>query len=386
MNRDARIMVATDDAGDADLLTKMLCEEFTEVAISIDPGQAVADFERCKPSVLLLAFKTLEKAERHYLGLYRLGTTAHSLPHRTIVFCDKTTVNQAYELCRKGLFDDYILFWPLSFDTRRLSMAVNNALRDLETQTGLPAMAKVAAQARRIAELEDVLAQSLAEGGARAAAVNQSIEQAELEIGIAMDDFSNGLVADGLNDAVEVKDASRLRGEIETLKTGGVQQRLRVVKESMVPVHEWMDDLKRDVAPHLESARALKAQACKVRPVVLVVDDDEFQHTLLTQILGTKRYELVLADSGARGLAAVQKRRPDLILMDIDMPDMDGLEVLRRLKGIKEFADIPVIMITGHGEKDVVIKSHKAGADDFVVKPFEKAIVLQKVNKFVHGA
>ena len=66
-------MVATDAAGDAELLAKMLGEEFTQVTISIDPDRALADFERCRLRVLQIAFDTLKKAERHYLGLYSLG-------------------------------------------------------------------------------------------------------------------------------------------------------------------------------------------------------------------------------------------------------------------------------------------------------------------------
>ena len=78
MTAAARIMVATEVVADADLVMKLLREEFDEVVVSTDPGRAVQDFEKHQPEVLILAFNTLEKAERYYLGLYRLGTLVHA--------------------------------------------------------------------------------------------------------------------------------------------------------------------------------------------------------------------------------------------------------------------------------------------------------------------
>ncbi|MBC7857972.1 MAG: response regulator, partial [Burkholderiaceae bacterium] len=79
----------------------------------------------------------------------------------------------------------------------------------------------------------------------------------------------------------------------------------------------------------------------------------------------------------------LRKCQPDLVLMDINLPDIDGVEVTRRLKLAEQFAGIPVIMITGQSGKDMVIESLNAGAADFVVKPFDKPTLLGKVRKFL---
>jgi DNA-binding response OmpR family regulator len=83
-------------------------------------------------------------------------------------------------------------------------------------------------------------------------------------------------------------------------------------------------------------------------------------------------------------LAVLRKRRPDLVLMDYALPDIDGVEATRRLKGVAQFAEIPVVMITGNSEKAVVVNSLKAGAVDFIVKPLDKDRLLAKIRGLLH--
>ena len=124
MDPKARILIATDNATDGNLVRRLLSIEFDNVTVSAYADRHLADFERCKPEVLVLAFDSLEKAERYYLGLYRLSTVVHALPHRTLILCDQDDLKQGFELCKKQHFDDYILFWPLTHDAPRLPMAV----------------------------------------------------------------------------------------------------------------------------------------------------------------------------------------------------------------------------------------------------------------------
>jgi CheY-like chemotaxis protein len=125
---------------------------------------------------------------------------------------------------------------------------------------------------------------------------------------------------------------------------------------------------------------SIAEQVGLTRPNILVVDDDDFQHKLIGKLLEKKNYHLVFASSGAEALNMMRKAQPDLILMDIMMPDMDGMETMRTLKAIPNLAKIPVIMITGKSEGKVVSDSLKAGAADFVVKPFDQATLIAKMD------
>lgn len=383
MSGDAPILVATDSVTDAELIVNLLRDEFSNLSSSTDPDRITADFEQSKPAVLLLAFDALEKSDRYYLQLYRLNPLVHALPHRTIIFCNKNEVGLASDLCDKEVYDDYVLFWPLSHDVPRLPMAVKRALRDLQKTGAADTIHGMADQARRLVGLEAALERGVAEGSERAEAVSRSLERAEKEMGLAIDDFSNRLMKSGLVNADVVNDAAKLQSETEDLKTNAVRRSFHGVGEAVQPMRDWAGELNEELAPHLETARALKATAERISPVILVVDDDGFQRKQMAHALGRENVKLVFAASGAEALAALRKRRPDLILMDVMMPDIDGIEITRRLKSIEKFAAIPIIMITGNSKEAIVKASLKAGATDFIVKPVKKQALLKKLDKLL---
>jgi len=385
MKTDPLILVATEVGSDADLLRRLLSDEFENVTTSTDPERAVQEFEKHRPQVLILAFNNLEKAERYYLGLYRLSTVVHALPHRTLILCNKDDLRRVYELCKKEYFDDYVLFWPLTHDTTRLPMAVHHALRQL-TAAGMPGPGEFAAQARHLVDLESQLDRYAAKGSQHVEAANRSLRQVEQDLGAALDRFSHKLSDGSCPDLVEVKDRDGLQREINRLKTEEIEKRFKIVSAMAQPVQQWASALKEDLAPQLESARALQSLAERLQPVVLVVEDDEFQHKMLKQVLEGMNIDLVFATSCTEALATLRKRRPDLILMDVGLPDIDGVETTRRLKSVEQFAKIPVIMITGRSEKAVVVESLKAGASDFAVKPFDKDVLIAKVRHFLNSA
>jgi two-component system nitrogen regulation response regulator NtrX len=115
---------------------------------------------------------------------------------------------------------------------------------------------------------------------------------------------------------------------------------------------------------------------------ILVIDDEAAIRESLRMILEYEEYAFVGASSGQEGLALVQRDRPDLVLLDIKMPGMDGMEVLRKLRALDE--TLPVVMISGHGTTSTAVDAIKSGAIDFLDKPLssERVIVtLQNVLK-----
>lgn len=382
MKNNPTILIASDVVADARLVHKLLSDEFDNLSISTAPERAIEDFEDLQPNVLLLAFNSLEKAERYYLGLYRLSQKVHAIPHRTLILCNKDDLKRVYELCKREYFDDYILFWPIPHDALRLPMTVHHALRQFRADK-TPTAGEIAAQARRLLELEPLLEKHSASGVHHLETASNTVHQAEAEILSAVDKFYAVLMTDRLKGMMDVKDTTALQQEFIQLKNAGIEESFKSVDAAVKPVREWVDTLKSELNAPLQSSRSLHKLVSQVRPMILVVDDDEYQHKLLAQILSDENMELVFVINGAEALSALRRRKPDLILMDINLPGDDGVELTRRIKSVARLADIPVVMITGKGAKNLVIDSRKAGAVDFIVKPFSKETLATKINKIL---
>ena len=379
MNAKASILVVSASVTDADLVRNLLAGEFDRIAISTDPDRAVMDFEQYRPDVLVLAFKVFLNAERYYLGLYRLSEQIDSIRHRTLILCGRNDVKRVYELCRKGFYDDYILFWPEPHDALRLPMAIHHALSQMEASAE-PGASEIAVQARQLQQLEKLLEKYADSSKQCADTAADTVRQAQTDILVALDRLHARLADKGSENPARINDQAVLQREIDTLKTDEIGKHFQPVDASIASMHEWAGSVRDEMAPQLESVRVLNALASHVRPMILVVDDDLFQHKLLAKMLEDFNAELVFAASGAEVLAVLRLHRPDLILMDIGLSDSDGIDLTRRIKAVERLASIPVIMITGQGEKSVVMHSMNAGADDFVVKPVDRNTLLAKLR------
>ena len=385
-NINPSILVASDNASDADLVKRLLAKDFSRISTSNVEEKSAADFEQHLPDVLVLAFKSLAQTERFYLGLYRHCARLSLQPHRTIILCGKDEVHRVAKLCLQQHFDDYVLFWPMNHDAPRLSMAIHLAYRELSKfNNDGPSLAEFAAQARRLGELEGLLQQYMAAGLHQVSITQQAVEHAEREINAVVDGWSRQLSQAANTHAVPIDAVETMERELARFKEEDIAARFDSVRDSVRPIDQWTKSLTSQCAAPLESVRALSAMAEKVRPVVLVVDDDDFQHKIIATILGNQNYRLVSVASGAEALSRVRKDRPDLILMDVMMPEMDGLETLKRIRFMPQLSKVPVMMMSAKSEGAVVVQCLKSGAADFAVKPFDRDRLHSKVSRLSTG-
>ena len=119
---------------------------------------------------------------------------------------------------------------------------------------------------------------------------------------------------------------------------------------------------------------------------ILVVDDVPANLDLLVQALETAGYNISVAPGGEVALRVVRNDRPDLILLDVVMPEMDGYETCRRLKAAAETCDIPVIFITVRAETEGVVEGFAVGGVDYIAKPFRQEEVLARVRTHLEKA
>ena len=116
---------------------------------------------------------------------------------------------------------------------------------------------------------------------------------------------------------------------------------------------------------------------------ILLVEDNQMNRDMLTRRLERKGYEVVIAVDGQEAVAMAQSLTPDLILMDIRLPVMDGWEAMRRIKTMPEIQNIPIIALTAHAMAGDMEKCVEAGSDDYDTKPIDLPRLLEKIQSLL---
>lgn len=117
------------------------------------------------------------------------------------------------------------------------------------------------------------------------------------------------------------------------------------------------------------------------KKMIVAVDDSGIVLKRLTKVFG-EDYDFHAFSVGKRALQFLKDRTPDLVILDIDMPEINGYEMLKTMKEQEHLQNVPVIFLTSNGDRNSVIKAAAGGADDYVVKPIDEEILLDKVHRF----
>jgi len=119
---------------------------------------------------------------------------------------------------------------------------------------------------------------------------------------------------------------------------------------------------------------------------ILIIEDEEDNRAIMRDLLITAGYNLIEAVDGEEGVKLAQRERPDLILMDIQLPIVDGYEATRRIRASAELKSIPIIAVTSYALRGDDAKARAAGCDSYVAKPFSPRELLAKVREFLPNA
>ncbi len=122
------------------------------------------------------------------------------------------------------------------------------------------------------------------------------------------------------------------------------------------------------------------------KPKILVIDDEPDFQDIIRQALEPEGYELLQALEGTSGLEMLRRERPDLVVLDLNLPGMDGYAVCREIRADDEFADLPIVMITIRGRDAEIIQGLECGADDYLPKPFKARELANRIRNLLRRA
>jgi DNA-binding response OmpR family regulator len=113
---------------------------------------------------------------------------------------------------------------------------------------------------------------------------------------------------------------------------------------------------------------------------VIIVDDDHIFRMLLKEILISNGYQVIEAANGKEGFEKIKAEKPDIAVFDVSMPEMNGIELLNKVREDNDFFDLPVLMLTVKDSIDDQVKGFEYGADDYLAKPFDEEVLLARIK------
>ncbi|MFC1588071.1 PleD family two-component system response regulator [Planctomycetota bacterium] len=153
-----------------------------------------------------------------------------------------------------------------------------------------------------------------------------------------------------------------------------------LAKKFMVDIDELDEKLVNSLLGIQEEPGAVRKDYKKI---IFVVDDDPKTRNILRHILKKNKFKVIEAENGDDAFYRLGNNKADLILLDINMPRMDGKEFLRRIKSNPSYRDIPIVMISAHGDSETVQETIQLGARDFIIKPFSSNILNDKISNIL---
>ncbi len=119
------------------------------------------------------------------------------------------------------------------------------------------------------------------------------------------------------------------------------------------------------------------------RPTILLVEDDDITRTLISLTLTSQNYDIVTANNGRDALARFQAYHPDLVILDLLLPWMNGLDVLHYWKEHNLLGNVPVLVMSALGHREIVQQALEAGARDFLLKPFDRSVLIERLRRML---
>ncbi|GLT19340.1 hypothetical protein GCM10007938_31220 [Vibrio zhanjiangensis] len=297
-----------------------------------------------------------------------------SIPRYDILMCNKSYRNRAYELCVEELFHSYENIKPI-YDTNKVVLA----LRRLAQHLAIKVEFQQAEKDNR--KMEENINSSLE-------SINLLQKEVQNSVGTQTSEFDQ--VTSQLNQLLEkvppVEWEKAFNNIVNSMPESAQRDTLRQfsIKDFRDDLEKYKDNCVGMLDKITHSLDLAKPKSISRGPLVLVADDQPVMRKIIASILEPRGYKVELASNGAEAIMKAKVLRPNLMLLDIDMPIMDGLATLDTIKKVGATSHIPVIMLTSHSDKDVIQSSITLGAVDYVVKPTKAEILLKKISNAIN--
>ncbi len=371
-----------DILGAASIIAEQV-EEYRTIPVENDIGELVKKY---RPSVIIFALSSVQKS----IELYTQIITDKNIdyPHHSILLCKNRESGVAFRCCIKGLFDNYFVYQPL-YEKFRLKMIIHMGLQISQSNEQY-----VGFQDEQLESIEEELAQMIDEGKECKRSLLDSIADCKKSLKNANEEAEKASISAVLIQKINETHIEPLLAELEINIKTGLDKMINQLLINQVGVKELearVEEMNKVSVPDQQSileALSNTASALSNPPKdaqkILVVEDNQLYRDMLVNILVKEEYNVDESADGLNALKKIKNTQYDLVLMDLFMPNLDGINATKQIKSITGGKKLPVIALTGNKNKDLIKTWAEQGLKGYILKPSTKKEILEAVGKILN--
>ncbi len=376
-----KIMIVGDNQQNIEEVVRLSSSPIMVIHQAMDSEWAIEQFDRTPCHVLVLCHSQIANAENFYNSFIMFSAKAMETPHQTILLCDGKDSATAHAICSKQSMDDYVIYKPL-YDVHRVRFSISLAMDRLESKNYKNIIEeRLTNMVGNMGEIKTNLTEQIEKVShcQRIMSTKEDNTEDILEQGISrIKEKLDSLHNDGV---IKINDESKFTEEYTRIKEEFLDENKALIDENYDL--SWIDEIKSDFSDVRNSASEVLDKQQSDRQVgakkILIVEDEVVNQKMMEMMLSREGFLVEVAGDGISALNITENWMPNIILMDIKLPKMNGLKVTQKIKSNQKFKETHIIMLTGHSEQAVVKECLKSGACDFIVKPAKKEELLERI-------
>lgn len=374
------IIIASDSDDELQAVRELLPKDIGDCWSVNNIPEVIRLFTEKRPNILILSFQKINDAEAFYLTLFRQCPKILEIEHQALVLCKSAEAERAFDLCRKGGIDDYVVNRPL-YDPFRLQLSIYQALERQNAKQQLTSVERnFSGAGSDLRNLDERMSRSLESGKEKHQEALHSFQKFISTVEANLNQIEKNLGKPKRDGVDKTFESAGLRDQFNQFRQDNLKPGLLDTEKRLQDSNNAWQSLCEDYSTQIETLK--KADFPLPSPEIMVVDDDDFFREMLGDMLEEAGFRVDMAEDGQVALDKLIHRRPDLMLLDFNMPGLNGIDVMLQINKVDSgLRTVPVIMLTGASEKDLVQKSIAIGAVDFIVKPSDQETILAKIRK-----
>lgn len=367
-------------------------EEYRTILVNFEIGDKVKNL---KPSVILFALTTVQKSIELYTKL--ISDKFLDYPHYSILLCKNRESATAFRCCIKNIFDNYFVYQPL-YEKFRLKMIVHSGLLISQATSHYAGLHEE--------QLENI-------GQELASLIDKSSECKQSLLGsitlckqnlnepqniVVHEEFDTNLSSKKLMKNINKTHVEPLLAELEDNIKSSLDSMIQQLLSRQVGIEVLeakLADLSRVLPPDQQAVSEALSESSIIASKnenldvqepkkILVVEDNQIYRDMLVRVLAKENFLVDEAEDGLNALQKIRNNQYALVLMDLFMPNLDGINTTIQIKSVSGGKDLPIIALTGNKNKDLIKTWAEQGLKGYILKPSTKHEILEAVNRVIN--